>query len=150
MTCNRKTLLLFGVLAAFASSAFPQQPPPQSKQPPPAAEQQQSTLPDEGNIPEEDDTEHREIVHHFSPIQAKKEFDTGMFYWHKGSYRAAAPRFTEATLWNPGWVDAYMKLAETHIKLHHKDEAIKALAKIQELKPGSKEAKEAKKLEEKL
>lgn len=73
-----------------------------------------------------------------------------MFYWHKGSYRAAAARFVEATRWNPGWQEAYLKLGETQAKLKHKEDAKKTLAKVVQLDPESKEAKEAKKLTAKL
>ena len=142
---------VFGVFSIYPSLAqqTPAQPPANSGAPaataPPAA-----TLPDEGNIPEEDEREHHETEYHFNPIRAKKELDTGMFYYHKGSYRAAATRFLEATRWNPGWAEAYLKLGEAQAKLKHKEEARKALAKVMELDPSSKEAKEAKRLTAKL
>lgn len=123
--------------------------PNSSKSSTPSA--QQSPLPDEGNIPEEDEGEqtHEEDCH-FNPIRAKKEYDVGMFYMHKSSYRAAVGRFTKAACWNPGWQDAYLKLGEAQAKLKHKDDARKSLAKVIELAPDSKEAKEAKKLSSKL
>jgi tetratricopeptide (TPR) repeat protein len=123
--------------------------PNSSKSSTPSA--QQAPLPDEGNIPEEDEGEQtHETEYHFNPIRAKKEYDVGMFYMHKSSYRAAVKRFTEATRWNPGWEEAYLKLGEAQVKLKHKDDARKSLAKVIELAPDSKEAKEAKKLSSKL
>jgi TolA-binding protein len=110
-------------------------------------------VPDEGELPDEEDTSHKQIEYHFNPLRAKKEFDAGMFYFHQGDfrgYRAAAPRFLEATRWNPGWAEAYLKLGEAEARLKHDDEARKALAKVLELDPKSKEAKEAKKLNAKL
>lgn len=107
-------------------------------------------MPDEGSLPDEDDSERKPTEYHFNPLRAKKELDTGMFYWHKGSYRAAAGRFLEATRWNPGWAEAYFKLGEAQAKLRHKDDAKKSFAKVVQLDPQSKEAKEAKKQIEKL
>ena len=63
---------------------------------------------------------------------------------------ASVKRFAKAVCWNPGWQEAYQKLGETQMKLKHKDEARKSLAKVIELAPDSKEAKEAKKLSSKL
>jgi tetratricopeptide (TPR) repeat protein len=112
---------------------------------------QQAPLPDEGNIPEEDENEQsHETEYHFNPIRAKKEYNVGMFYMHKSSYRAAVKRFIEATRWNPGWEEAYLRLGEAQMKLKHTDDARKSLAKVIELAPDSKEAKEAKKLSSKL
>jgi TolA-binding protein len=122
---------------------------PQSTSPS-AAPSPQTPLPDEGNIPEEDETEHHETEYHFNPIRARKEFDAGMFYFKKGSYRAAAGRFREASRWNPQWTEAFMKLGESEAKLHHKDEAQKAFTTVAQMQPGSKEGKEARKMLEKL
>lgn len=108
-------------------------------------------MPDEGNIPEEDEAEQtHETEYRFNPLRAQKEYNVGMFYMHKSSYRAAVTRFTEATRWNPGWEEAYLKLGEAQAKLKHNDDARKSLAKVIELAPDSKEAKEAKKLTAKL
>jgi tetratricopeptide (TPR) repeat protein len=119
----------------------------QPSNPPAAAppQQQDGQLPDEGNIPEEDETQ-KKPEYRFNPLQAKKELDTGVFYMRKRSYRAAAARFEEATRWNPSWAEAYLKLGEAQAKLKHSDDARRALAKVVELAPDSKEANEAKKL----
>ncbi len=147
------------ILSVFSTSlARPQSaPPPQAtedkKAPNSAASppsSQQAPMAEEGNIPEEDETEHQETVYHFNPIRAKKEFDTGVFYFHKGKHRAAANRFLEATRWNPGFTEAYLRLGEEQAKLNHKEDARKALSKVMELAPDSKEAREAKKLNSKL
>ena len=94
-------------------------------------------MPDEGNIPEEDEGEQtHETEYHFNPIRAKKEYDVGIFYMHKSSYRAAVKRFTEATLLEPRvGGKLYLKLGEAQVKLKHKDDARKSLAKVIELAP---------------
>jgi tetratricopeptide (TPR) repeat protein len=143
------------VLILLIASVFPlystqspasQQAPPATAGTPSTASPQDAPLPDEGNIPEEDETEHKETEYHFNPIRARKELDTGMFYYRKKSYRAAVMRFVEATRWNPGYTEAYLKLGEAQAKLKHKDDAKKSLTKVVQLEPDSKEAKEAKKL----
>jgi tetratricopeptide (TPR) repeat protein len=148
---TRKVWILLLSSAFWPYAAHTQQAPAPQAGTPPAASPQQAPLPDEGNIPEEDENEQsHETEYHFNPIRAKKEYDVGMFYMHKNSYRAAIKRFTEATRWNPNWEEAYLKLGEAQAKLKHNDDARKSLAKVIELAPNSKEAKEAKKLSAKL
>jgi tetratricopeptide (TPR) repeat protein len=144
-------LVLFGVFASASLRAQAQQQTPPPPPPPAANSSQQAPLPDEGNIPEEDETEHKETEYHFNPIRAKQEFDVGIVYSRtRNKPQAAAKRFREATLWNPGYTEAYLKLGEMEAKLNHKDEAHKAFAKVIQLAPDSKQAKEAKKLTAKL
>lgn len=148
---TRKVWILLLSSALWPYAVYSQQSPTPQKENTPAASPQQSPLPDEGNIPDEDESERpSQEVCHFNPIRAKKEYDVGMYYMHKSSYRGAVQRFTWATCWNPGWEEAYLKLGEAEAKLKHKDEARKAFAKVIELAPASKEAKEAKKLSSRL
>lgn len=67
--------------------------------------------------PEEDKTLARETEYSFNPLQAAKELRVGQFYWRKGSYKAAAGRFEEASKWNPGLAEAHFRLAEAREKL---------------------------------
>jgi len=53
----------------------------------------------------------------FNPLQAEKELQIGNFYFKTGKYRSAAMRFTEATKWNDGSSDAWLRLGETEEKL---------------------------------
>jgi tetratricopeptide (TPR) repeat protein len=105
--------------------------------------------PDEDNPPEEDETVAPE-KYSFNPLKAKQVLEVGNFYWNKHKYRGAEQRYLEATRWNPGWPEAYLKLGEAAAKLRRKDDAKKAFAKVAELAPDSKEAKQAKKQAEKL
>ena len=52
----------------------------------------------------------------FNPLQAQKEIRTGNYYFKKGSYRAAAGRFEEATKWNGGEPEAWLRLGEAEEK----------------------------------
>ncbi len=81
----------------------------------------------------------------FNPLQAEKEIKVGAYYLKKGSYRAAARRFREATRWNPGSAEAWLKLGEAQEKLKDKDAAREAYAKYLELKPDAKNAAEIRK-----
>lgn len=133
--------VLLGSLLLAAVPAFSQQAqaqPPAEKAPPPAEK------PDQGdNPPEEDETE-KPKEYSFNPIQAEHEIKVGTFYMHKGSFRAAASRFEEASRWNPGLADAFFRLAEAREKLKEKDAARAAYTRVVQLAPDSKEGREAK------
>jgi tetratricopeptide (TPR) repeat protein len=65
--------------------------------------------------PEEDDAL-KPKEYSFNPLQAEKELRIGNYYFKKGSYRAAADRFREATRWNPNFSEAYFRLGEAEEK----------------------------------
>jgi len=99
--------------------------------------------------PEEDET----LVvkeYTFNPLQAAKELKIGNFYFKKGSYRAAARRFEEATKWDPGFAEAYLRLGEAREKQKDAKGAAEAYAKYLELSPDTKNASEVRKRLEKL
>jgi tetratricopeptide (TPR) repeat protein len=81
----------------------------------------------------------------FNPIQAKKDLKIGDFYAKKGSHRAAVGRYLEATKWNPGFAEAYWKLARSREKLDQLAQALDAYRKFVELAPDGKQAQEARK-----
>ncbi len=97
----------------------------------PAPKPQEPAEEDESLIPKE---------YSFNPLQAEKEIKVGSYYMKKGSYRAAARRFREATRWNPGGAEAWLKLGEAQEKLKDKDAAREAFTKYLELKPDAKNA----------
>jgi tetratricopeptide (TPR) repeat protein len=76
--------------------------------------QQPSTTPPE---PPEEDPGQKPRDYAFNPVQAAKEIKAGDFYFKKGNYRAAAQRFNEATLWDSGSPEAFLKLGEAQEKL---------------------------------
>jgi tetratricopeptide (TPR) repeat protein len=94
--------------------------------------------------PEEDEIlKPKEYV--FNPLQAQKELNIGNFYFKKGSWKAASLRYTEATLWNPGFADAWLRLGEAREKMKDADGARLAYKKFLELAPEDKRAGEVKK-----
>jgi len=103
-----------------------------------AAQQQKPAEPpeeDESLLPKE---------YSFNPLQAEKELKIGAFYFKRGRYRAAALRFQEATKWNPGLAEAYLRLGEAREKLKDQKAARAAYAKVLELAPDHKRAVEIK------
>lgn len=128
MPRNWAAIALFALLAA-GLSAQQQTPPPPKEQAP----------------PEEDETLQPKKEYAFNPLQAEKEVQTGEFYFKKGSYKAAASRFLEATKWNPGYAEAYFHLGEAEEKLRDQKAAREAWSKFLELAPEDKRADEVKK-----
>jgi outer membrane protein assembly factor BamD (BamD/ComL family) len=107
---------------------------PAPRKPEPAAAKEQE--------PPEEDESVKKKEYTFNPLQAAKEVQIGNFYFKKGSYRAAAQRFREATQWNAGLADAWLRLAETQEKLKDPKAAREAYAKYLELAPDAKNADE--------
>ena len=100
---------------------------------------QQKAPPPKPQAPaEEDETLVPKKEYAFNPLQAEKELQTGNFYFKKGSYKAAAGRFAEATKWNPGLAEAYFRLGEATEKLRDKKASREAYAKFLELAPADK------------
>ena len=118
--------------------AFGQQPP-KPKEPPPAKQD-----PVEVEPPEEDEAL-KPKEYSFNPLEAQRDLRTGEFYFKKASFKAAAKRFEEATLYDPGFAEAFLRLGETREKLHDKKGAAAAYQKYLELKPDSKLAASIKK-----
>jgi tetratricopeptide (TPR) repeat protein len=128
--------LLFSSLLALPVRAQ-DQPKPAPK--PPAQQQ-----PEEQEPPEEDaNLKPKEYV--FNPLQATKEFQVGVEYYKKGSYKAAAGRFREATRWNPNLAEAWLRLGEAEEKRKNRKDAKDAYAKYLELQPEAKDAAEIRK-----
>jgi tetratricopeptide (TPR) repeat protein len=106
----------------------------------PAAPQGQQQEP-----PEEDENLKPKTDYSFNPLQATKEIQIGNFYFKKGSYRAAAQRFREATRWNAGDAEAWLRLAEASEKMKDPKGAKEAYAKYLELAPDAKNASQIRK-----
>ncbi len=106
-------------------------------------EEKTPALPPHMEDEDEDLLKHTEYV--FNPIQAQKELTIGDFYTRKGSHRAAAGRYLEATKWNPTYTEAFWKLARAREKLNESAEALAAYQKYLELEPDGKQSKEARK-----
>lgn len=107
-----------------------------AKEPAPAQQEQEPPEEDESVKPKE---------YAFNPLQASKELQIGNFYFKKGSYRAAVQRFREATRWNAGYAEAWLRLGEAWEKLKDRKAAREAYAKYLELEPDGKEAADVRK-----
>ena len=118
----------------LASIAFAQTPP----QKPPDPQGTPQLPPDEDAV-----TAPKEYV--FNPVQSKREVEVGLQYFHKGNFKAAANRFTEATKWNDGNAEAWLRLAEAEEKEKNVKGEREALAKYLQLAPEAKNAAELKK-----
>lgn len=119
-------LMAVGLLAAEDKPALKNQHPP-------AAQQEQEP-------PEEDETLTAKKEYSFNPLQASKEIQIGNFYFKKGSYRAATQRFREATRWNSGDAEAWLRLGEAYEKLKDSKAAKDAYGKYLQLAPEARNA----------
>jgi tetratricopeptide (TPR) repeat protein len=105
---------------------------------------------DKDGLPPEEDKSISVKEYAFNPIQAQKEIRTGNYYYKKGAFRAAAGRFEEATRWNNGDSEAWLRLGEAEEKLKDNKAASKAYTKYLELASDAKNAEEIRKKLEKL
>ncbi len=100
--------------------------------------------------PEEEEPGLKPKEYELNPIQAENEIRIGRYYMKKGSFRAAAGRFDEATKWNPASSEAYLMLGEAREKMKDAKSAKAAYAKYLELAPDGKMAEDVKKRMSKL
>lgn len=138
------------LLIGFASA---QTPPPQQLPPDedarPAAQKKaaQSADPD---LPPDEDAVAAKQEYSFNPLKSKKAVATGDFYLHKGNFKAAAERYREATGWNEGNTEAWLKLGEAEEKRGQKRAAKSAYEKYLQLAGNAKGTAEVRKKLEKL
>lgn len=150
------TWLLTGVLAA--GMRLGAQEPPKPPDPPPASKDQpelkrrgqQSAKPTNDLAPPEEDKSTATEEYSFNPLQAKKDILVGNQYFKKGSFRAAAFRFSEATKWNDADSEAWLRLGEAEEKLKDHKAAREAYEKYLELAPEAKNVAEIQKKVAKL
>ena len=101
-------------------------------------------------VPPEEDTSLAVKEYAFNPLQAQKELQIGNFYFKTGKYRSAAMRFREATKWNDGYSDAWLRLGETEEKLKDSKAAKEAYTRYLALASDAKNAPEIRKKLQKL
>jgi tetratricopeptide (TPR) repeat protein len=101
-------------------------------------------------VPPEEDTSLAVGEYSFNPLQAVKELQIGNFYFKTGKYRSAAMRFREATKWNQGFSDAWLRLGETEEKLKDPRAAKEAYTKYLDLASDAKNASDIRKKLQKL
>ena len=107
--------------ALFAAALFTcvlsaQKPPQPPGQPPEPPEEDESLAPK---------------VYALNPVQARKEIVAGDYYFKKPNYNAAAKRYLEATRWDPGSAEAFLKLGAAQLAEDpkEKDAVLKKMAK---------------------
>lgn len=128
---------VLAALVFLTSLLTAQQPPPPKKAaPPPAAKEQE---------PPEEDESLKPKVYTLNPLEAERNITAGNFYFKKSKYRAAVWRFQEASKWDPGSAEAFLRLGEADEKLRDRDGARDAYTKYLELAPTAKNADEIKK-----
>ena len=118
---------MFRLVALLAAAALAQQEKPPPQEPP------------------EEDAALAAKEYSFNPLQAAREIRVGAFYARKGTWRAAAQRFEEATKWDPGNLEAWLKLGEMREKLKDDKGAREAYTKYLDLAPDAKNAPALKK-----
>jgi tetratricopeptide (TPR) repeat protein len=136
-----------------AALAAPQQAPPPPPDKPAAELKRERDKPAAGakqEVPPEEDKALAPEDYSFNPLQAQKDLQIGNFYFKKGSFRSAAFRYREATKWNDGYAEAWLRLGEAEEKLKDPKAAKDAYAKYLETAPDSKNAAEIRKKVEKL
>ena len=111
---------------------------PKPKTPPPPKQQ-------EVQEPPEEDESLKPKEYGFNPLQADKDIRIGNYYFKNHNYRAALSRYQEASKWNPGLAEAYLRIGEAAEKMKDKATAKQAYLKYIELAPASKEAEQLKK-----
>jgi tetratricopeptide (TPR) repeat protein len=110
-------------------------PPDQSK---PQQQQQEQE-------PPEEDESLAPKTYSFNPLEAEKDLKVGLYYFKKGNYKASTSRFREATLWNPTFAEAFLRLGESEEKMKDKKAADEAYTKYLALAPDAKDAEAIKK-----
>jgi tetratricopeptide (TPR) repeat protein len=131
-------------IACLLAGAATAQQAPAPKEPVKQPEQEQLQLPpeeDKAAVPKQ---------YSFNPLQSKKEVTVGDFYFKKGDFKAAAGRFTEATKWNDGNADAWLRLGTAEEKMNDAKAAREAWEKYLQLAANAKNAPEIRKKLEKL
>jgi len=118
-----------------------QQTAPQDTPPNPQLEQR--TAPQTSGkqaVPAEEDKSFLSQEHSFNPLQSQKSIEVGDQYFKNGKYRGAAYRYQDATLWNDGNAEAWLKLGKVEEKLKDTKAAKDAYTKYLALSPESKDA----------
>lgn len=138
---------LIFILAAGVQAQQPAKPAPEQEKAKPEDLQKrpEPKTSDVEAVPPEEDTGIAVTEYSFNPLQAEKELRTGNYYFRKGSYRAAAMRFREATRWSEGLSEAWLRLGEAQEKLKDRKAAREAYTKYLALAPDARNAAEIRK-----
>ena len=100
---------------------------------------------DKSELPPEEDKSDAPKEFTFNPVQSQKQILAGDYYFKKGNYVAAASRYDEATKWNDGNAEAWLRLGEAQEKKSNARGARTAYEKFLELSPDAKNSADVKK-----
>jgi tetratricopeptide (TPR) repeat protein len=139
-----RTLLTRMFAAMLMGMALYAQQPKQPAPPAPPSPQV-----DEQEPPEEDQSLKPEVFD-FNPLQATKEIDVGNQYLKRGKFSAAAYRYERASKFDPGSVEAFLKLGDAKEKLHLYADARAAYTQYFELAKDAKDAKEVEAIKKRM
>jgi tetratricopeptide (TPR) repeat protein len=140
-----KIVRRISLLAALLAGALCAQPAKEKPPPKPKTSDEQRKAQQKEEEPPEEDESIKPKEYSFNPLEAERDLKIGNYYFKKGNYKAALNRFREATMWNPNYAEAYLRLGESEEKLKDKAAAAEAYAKFLELAPDAKEAESVKK-----
>ncbi len=121
----------------LGSGLWAQDGKPQKQAPPKDQRQEEA--------PPEEDESLKPKEYAFNPLEAERDIRIGNYYYKRGKYPAALSRFQEATKWNPGLAEAYLRICETAEKMKDKATAKEAYRKYIEMAPDAKDAAQIKK-----
>ena len=130
-------LLLVGLIPLAAQEqTTPPTPPPkpqlEERTPPKTSGKQE--------VPPEEDKSFLKEDHSFNPLQSQKSVEVGDHYLRNGKLQGAIYRYQDATLWNDGNAEAWLKLAKAEEKMKDTKAAKDAYTKYLALAPDSKDA----------
>ena len=95
--------------------------------------------------PPEEDKSLTVTSYSFNPLQSEKDVRVGNYYFNMRNYHAAAGRYRDATKWNDGNSDAWLRLGVAAEKSKDTQTAKEAYAKYLKLQPDAKDAAEIRK-----
>ena len=91
-------------------------------------------------VPAEEDKSFLSEEHSFNPLQSQKSVEVGDHYLRNGKLQGAIYRYQDATLWNDGNAEAWLKLGKAEEKMKDAKAAKDAYTKYLALSPDAKDA----------
>ena len=101
-------------------------------------------------VDEDEDYAQRKQTYAFNPLQARNELKVGNYYAKKGSHKAAAGRYLEATRWDANFGEAFWRLGMAREQLGQPKEALEAYTNYLAIEPRGKKASQVRARAEQL
>ena len=133
------------ILALLAAGAALHAQPPAQSQGELKTQRPQPARNDAVEAPPEEDKSLTVTAYSFNPLQSEKDVRVGNYYFNMRNYHAAAGRYRDATKWNDGNSDAWLRLGVAAEKSKDSQTAKEAYAKYLKLQPDAKDAAEIRK-----